>query len=113
MPDSAWDRALAAVHEEVAQFPEALRVPFVLCCLEGAGATEAAERLGWKLGTLSGRLIRAKETVLTRLEKRGLAFGVVAAFGGGAVPAAVAAKAESLVRIGFPVSGSVRQLSQG
>ena len=54
VPDSAWDRALAAVHEEVAKLPETQRVPFVLCCLEGIGVTEAADRLGWKLGTLSG-----------------------------------------------------------
>ena len=30
VPDSAWDRALAAVHEEVAKLPETQRVPFVL-----------------------------------------------------------------------------------
>ncbi|MGL4554728.1 MAG: RNA polymerase sigma factor, partial [Gemmataceae bacterium] len=29
VPESAWDRAMAAVHEEVAKLPEALRVPFV------------------------------------------------------------------------------------
>ena len=113
VPDSAWDRALAAVHEEVAKLPEPLRVPFVLCCLEGTGVTEAAERLGWKLGTLSGRLTRAKDAVLARLDERGLALGVVAAVGGGAVPAAVAAKAEALARVGFTVPGSIRQLSQG
>jgi RNA polymerase sigma factor (sigma-70 family) len=70
VPESAWDRARAAVHEEVARLPETLRVPFVLCCLEGAGTTEAAARLGWKVGTLSGRLTRAKDAVLARLEAR-------------------------------------------
>ena len=77
--DSAWDRALAAVHEEVGRLPESLRVPFVLCCLEGKGATEAAEQLGWKLGTLSGRLTRAKDAVLARLDARGLTLGAIAA----------------------------------
>ena len=81
VPDSAWDRALAAVHEEVAKLPDTLRVPFVLCCLEGIGVTEAAERLGWKLGTLSGRLTRAKDAVLLKLEARGFTLGVVATVG--------------------------------
>ena len=71
VPDAAWDAALAAVHEEVARLPDALRVPFVLCCLEGRGVTEAAARLGWKLGTLSGRLTRAKQAVLARLGRSG------------------------------------------
>src|SRR5262245_45942019 len=72
VPDSAWDRALAAVHEEVARLPEALRVPFVLCILEGKSVTEAAGHLGWKVSTLSARLGRAKEALLTRLQSRGL-----------------------------------------
>ena len=113
VPDSAWDRALAAVHEEVAKLPETLRVPFVLCCLEGVGVTEAAERLGWKLGTLSGRLTRAKDAVLARLEVRGVALGVLASVGVVAVPTAVAAKAAALAQVGYAVPGSVLQLSQG
>ncbi len=113
VPDSAWDRALAAVHEEVATLPDTLRVPFVLCCLEGKGQTEAAEQLGWKLGTLSGRLTRAKDAVLARLDSRGLTLGAVAAVGLVAPPPGVAAKAAELVRAGFAVPGSILQLSQG
>ncbi len=113
VPDSAWDRALAAVHDEVAKLPETLRVPFVLCCLEGIGATEAAQRLGWKLGTLSGRLTRAKDAVLAKLEARGLTMGVVASVGLVSVPTAVAAKASALAQVGFAIPGSILQLSQG
>src|SRR5262249_15903960 len=61
VPESAWDRALSAVHEEVVELPENLRVPFVLCCLEGKGVSEAAEHVGCKLGTFSSRLTRAKD----------------------------------------------------
>lgn len=113
VPDSAWDRALAAVHEEVAGLPDTLRVPFVLCCLEGKGQTEAAEQLGWKLGTLSGRLTRAKDAVLARLSARGLTLGVLASVGMAVVPAAVSAKANGLGQVGFAVPGSVLQLSHG
>ncbi len=113
VPDSAWDRALAAVHEEVAGLPDTLRVPFVLCCLEGRGQTEAAEQLGWKLGTLSGRLTRAKNAVLERLSARGLTLGVLATVGMAAVPADVSAKAFGLGQIGYAVPSSVLQLSSG
>ncbi len=113
VPDSAWDRALAAVHEEVAGLPDTLRVPFVLCCLEGLGQTEAAEQLGWKLGTLSGRLTRAKDAVLAKLSARGLTLGVLASVGLAVVPTDVSAKAVGLGQIGFAVPGSVLQLSTG
>ncbi len=113
VPDSAWDRALAAVHEEAAKLPDTLRVPFVLCCLEGKGVTEAAEQLGWKLGTLSGRLTRAKDAVLAKLDARGLTLGVVAAVGLVVPPAAAVAKAAALAQVGFAVPGSILQLSQG
>src|SRR5262249_3721084 len=79
VPDSAWDRALAAVHEEVGRLPEALRVPFVLCALQGRTVTEAAAHLGWKVTTLSARLGRAKETLLSRMQARGLTAGAVVA----------------------------------
>ena len=111
--DSAWDRALAAVHEEAAKLPEALRVPFVLCCLEGKGVSEAAEQLGWKLGTLSGRLTRAKDAVLAKLETRGLTLGVVAGLGLAAPPATAVAKTIALAQVGFVIPVSVLQLTQG
>jgi len=111
--DSAWDRALAAVHEELATLPETLRVPFVLCCLEGKGVTEAAEQLGWKLGTFSGRLTRAKDALLAKLEARGLALGVVAGLGLAVPPPATLAKAAALARAGSAVPDSILKLTQG
>jgi RNA polymerase sigma factor (sigma-70 family) len=118
--DAAWEALLAAVHEEVCRLPDEQRVPFVLCCLEGHAVTAAAARLGWKLGTLSGRLTRAKQAVLARLAKRGIAPGVaaVAATAGGAAATTVAPArlVERVLRLGEPggaVSESVLHLSQG
>lgn len=113
VPDSAWDRALSAAHTEAARLPESLRLPFVLCCLEGKGVSEAAEQLGWKLGTLSGRLTRAKDAVIAKLNARGLSVGVLAGLGLTAPPTQVTAKTTALAQIGFVVPKSILQLAQG
>ncbi len=73
VPEAAWDELLFAVHEEVQRLPDALRTAFVLCELEGVRQPEAAARLGWKPGTLTGRLTRARQLLLARLTSRGLA----------------------------------------
>jgi RNA polymerase sigma factor (sigma-70 family) len=114
VPDSAWDRALAAVHEEVARLPDNLRVPFVLCALEGRTVTEAATRLGWKVTTLSARLGRAKAALLARMETRGLTAGAVVALAiaAEAVPPA-AARAAAAVGGGGSVSGQIQILTKG
>jgi len=115
--DAAWDALLAAVHAEVCRLPDAQRVPFVLCCLEGRGVSEAAAELGWKLGTFSARLTRAKQTLLARLARRGVAPGAaaVAAAGGAtaAAPARLVDAAVGLARAGGPVAESVLHLTAG
>jgi RNA polymerase sigma factor (sigma-70 family) len=70
--ESAWRDLQAALDEEVQQLPERLRVPFVLCHLEGHGQAEAAERLGWKVSTLQVRLSQARQELLRRLRQRGI-----------------------------------------
>lgn len=76
--DAAWFELHRAVHEEVHRLPETLRTPFVLCCLEGASQQTVAVQLGWKIGTLSGRLCKARKMLLERLTQRGLTLSVAA-----------------------------------
>jgi RNA polymerase sigma factor (sigma-70 family) len=62
-----------ALHEELARLGEKYRVPILLCFFEGLSQAEAAQRLGWPVGTVAGRIARAKETLLRRLSRRGIA----------------------------------------
>ncbi|OWK47133.1 hypothetical protein FRUB_00832 [Fimbriiglobus ruber] len=81
------------LHEEVARLPDRYRLPVLLCYFEGLSHTDAATRLGWPVGTVSGRLARAKATLHDRLTRRGVAVsvGAVAAFLAGDPTAAVSA----------------------
>jgi hypothetical protein len=63
---------------ELAGLPEGLRLPVVLCLLEGHSQDEAAARLGWRPRTLKARLQRGKEALRRRLERRGLPAGLPA-----------------------------------
>src|SRR5947209_2156315 len=70
--DAAWRGLQAALDEEVQGLPERLRVPFVLCFLEGRGPAETAGRLGWKVSTVHTRLSQARQELLRRLARRGV-----------------------------------------
>jgi RNA polymerase sigma factor (sigma-70 family) len=57
---------------EMASLPELLRLPLVLCAVEGQTHEQAASRLGWRPSTLKARLHRAREVLRRRLARKGL-----------------------------------------
>ena len=71
--EDARDDLGPVIHEELDRIPERYRAVLVLCCLEGLTQHQAAQQLGWPLGTVQSRLARGRERLRARLARRGLA----------------------------------------
>jgi RNA polymerase sigma-70 factor (ECF subfamily) len=60
------------LREEVNRLPDGFRQPVELCYLDGKSNEEVAAELGCPVGTVKGRLWRARQTLRNRLTRRGL-----------------------------------------
>jgi len=66
------------IDEEIARLPDHYRSVFVLCQLQELTKADAAKQLGCPEGTVSSRLMRAREMLRTRLLRRGVTLGTLA-----------------------------------
>ncbi len=118
-----WRELRPIFDEELNRLPDKLRLPVVLCFLEGQTKRSAARSLGWPEGTFSCRLQQARELLQSRLARRGItlsAGAVTLALFEGTAAAAVSpalasttVQALSLIAAGSALSGPVAALSQG
>jgi RNA polymerase sigma factor (sigma-70 family) len=73
---AAWNELRPLLHAEVERLPERYRIPVILSYLEGRTNEEVAAVLGWPVGTVKGRLSRARDLLRSRLMRRGLSLSV-------------------------------------
>ena len=70
--ESPSDDPAPVIHEELGKLPDRYRSAVVLCDLEGLSHEEAAQQLGWPIGTVKSRQSRGRARLRDRLVRRGL-----------------------------------------
>ena len=106
----------AAVHRAVAGLPGRLRLPVVLCHLEGRTHAQAAAELHWGEATVRRRLADARDLLRSRLAREGIVPGVglLTLLRPDRCAAADAAlRAERIARVASATSSSVGVIAAG
>ncbi|MCU0703837.1 MAG: sigma-70 family RNA polymerase sigma factor [Fimbriiglobus sp.] len=118
-PDSAEAAERSAIlDEEVGRLPEWLRLPVIVCYLQGHSTEQAAAQLGIPRGTVLSRLATAKKRLVVRLTARGVtatvavvAVAELSADAGRTVAEAAVAFALGTNTIGVPVQLALEVLA--
>jgi uncharacterized protein (TIGR03067 family) len=87
--EEAWQELQPVLDRELYGLPDRLRLPVILCDLEGKTGKEAAHQLKIPEGTLASRLRTARRTLARRLKEFGISLS------GGALAAVLAENAAS------------------
>jgi RNA polymerase sigma factor (sigma-70 family) len=72
IPDESSDEIRRVITDELERLPDTYRQPVTLCYLQGLTHLDAAQRLGWPIGTVKVRLVRARRLLQERLRRRGV-----------------------------------------
>lgn len=80
-PKDAWQDVEPLLDQELSRLPEKVRLPILLCELEGMSLKEAARQLGLPEGTLAARLSRGRSQLRDRLSRHGIQLSVAALVG--------------------------------
>ncbi len=107
----SWCDLQPVIDEELARLPDKLRLPVVLCDLEGRPQRSVAKQLGVAPATLAARLAEARRLLAMRLTRRGidLSGGALAVVLGERASAAMVAPmlAESAVQAAEAIAAGV------
>ncbi len=75
--EATWKELRVVLDEELDRLPPELRVPLVLCYLEGRTQDEGARQLGWTRRIFRRRLERGRARLARLLERRGVTLAMI------------------------------------